>query len=311
MVLSQPLYHATSRPQASEPIKRPSTPVMVALFSAILLWASAFPAIRVALTAYSPVEVAVLRYLVASVILLVYAIITRMPLPRRQDWPLISLCGVTGFTLYNVFLNAGQLTVSAGMASFIISSEIGIIALLASLFYGEKLNQSGWFGIGFCVAGVAIISLGSSGSLQFSLGALLVFMATLCISVYSVIQKPLLQRYTAIQFTTYAIWAGTLILVLFTPRAVLSTLHAPLGPTLSVAYMGLFPGVVAYIAWSYVLSKMPASQAGSYLSLIPVAALFIAWLWLREVPSLVSLIGGIVVLSGVLLVNRQSTKVRR
>ncbi|EKV02702.1 DMT(drug/metabolite transporter) superfamily permease [Leptolyngbya sp. PCC 7375] len=306
MVLSQPLYHATPRPQASEPVKRPSALVMAALFSAILLWASAFPAISVALTAYSPLEVAVLRYLVASAILLVYALLKRMPLPRRQDWPLLSLCGITGFTLYNVFLNAGQLTVSAGMASFIISSEIGIIALLASLFYREKLTQAGWCGIGLCVAGVATISLASSGSLQFSLGALLVFMATLCISVYSVIQKPLLQRYTAIQFTTYAIWAGTLVLVLFAPRAVFSTLHAPLGPTLSVAYMGLFPGVVAYIAWSYVLSKIPASQAGSYLSLIPVAALFIAWLWLREIPSLVSLVGGVIVLSGIMLVNWQN-----
>ncbi len=72
--------------------------------------------------------------------------------------------------------------------------------------------------------------------------------------------------------------------------------------------MGLFPGVVAYIAWSYVLSKMPASRAGSYLSLIPVAALFIAWLWLQEVPSLVALVGGIIVLCGVLLVNRQNTE---
>ncbi|MGD1951708.1 MAG: DMT family transporter [Leptolyngbyaceae cyanobacterium] len=306
MVLSQPVYYSAHRPDKTQPAKRPDAFVMAALFSAILLWASAFPAIQVSLTAYSPIEVAVLRYLVASVVLLIYAIAKRMPLPRRRDWPLISFCGLTGFTLYNVFLNAGQLTISAGMASFIISSEIGIIALLARLFYKEKLTVPGWLGISLCVAGVAVISLASSGSLQFSAGALLVFMATLCISVYSVAQKSLLQRYTAIQFTTYAIWAGTLLLFLSAPHAVLSALHAPLGPTLSVIYMGLFPGVVAYIAWSYVLSKIPASQAGSYLSLIPIAALVIAWLWLREIPSLVSLLGGIVVFCGIILVNKRS-----
>ncbi|MEM1254211.1 MAG: DMT family transporter [Cyanobacteria bacterium P01_H01_bin.21] len=305
MVLSQPVYYSVHRPDKTQPDKHPDAFVMAALFSAILLWASAFPAIQVSLKAYSPVEVAVLRYLVASSILLLYAIAKQMPLPRWRDWPLISFCGLTGFTLYNVFLNAGQLTVSAGMASFIISSEIGIIALLARLFYKEKLTILGWLGISLCVAGVAVISLAGS-SLQLSSGALLVFMATLCISVYSVAQKSLLQRYTAIQFTTYAIWAGTLMLILSAPHAVLSVLHAPPGPTLSVIYMGLFPGVVAYIAWSYVLSKIPASQAGSYLSLIPIAALVIAWLWLREIPSLVSLLGGIVVFCGILLVNKQS-----
>lgn len=309
MVLSQPVYHRQQQPQAnnSPPANRPSTLVMAALVSAILLWASAFPAIRVSLTAYSPVEVAILRYLVASACLLVYALLKRMPLPRRRDWPLISLCGLTGFTLYNVFLNAGELTVSAGMASFIISAEIGIIALLAWLFYSEKLTLSGWSGIALCVLGVAVISLAGNSSLRFSIGALLVFMATLCISIYSVIQKPLLQHYTAIQFTTYAIWAGTLFLLFFAPSALITTLHAPVGPTLAVVYMGLFPGVIAYVAWSYVLSKMPASQAGSYLSLIPVAAMSIAWVWLREVPSSISLLGGVIVFCGVLLVNRQSS----
>ena len=306
MVLSQSVYYSAHHPNKTKPVKRPDALVMAALFSAILLWASAFPAIQVSLTAYSPVEVAVLRYLVASAVLLIYAITKRMPLPRRQDWPLIGFCGLTGFTLYNVFLNAGQLTVSAGMASFIISSEIGIIALLARLFYKEKLTSLGWLGIGLCVAGVAVISLAGGGSLQFSSGALLVFMATLCISVYSVAQKSLLQRYTAIQFTTYAIWAGTLMLLPSAPRAVLSVLHAPFGPTMSVIYMGFFPGVIAYIAWSYVLSKIPASQAGSYLSLIPIAALVIAWIWLQEIPSLVSLLGGIVVFCGILFVNKQS-----
>jgi drug/metabolite transporter (DMT)-like permease len=177
-----------------------------------------------------------------------------MPIPRLHDLPLISICGFIGFALYNVMLNAGQVTVPAGVASFIISSEVGVIALLARLFFEEQLGKVGWVGVALCITGVGVISLSGSSGFQLSAGVLLIFIATLSISLYSVLQKPLLRSYTAIQFTTYAIWAGTVFLFFFAPHAVLSIAHAPIAPTLTVVYMGLFPGVVAYVAWSYVLS---------------------------------------------------------
>jgi drug/metabolite transporter (DMT)-like permease len=279
--------------------------VVAAIVATILLWASSFPAIRVSLTVYTPAEVACLRYLLASIALIGYALIKQMPLPRMRDLPLIGICGFIGFALYNLALNTGEVTVPAGVASFIISSEIGVIALLARLFFRERLSQAGWIGVALCIVGVGVISLSGGGKFQLSTGVLLVFIATLAISLYSVLQKPLLQRYTAIQFTTYAIWAGTLFLFFFAPRAVFSIIHAPAAPTLAVMYLGLFPGVVAYMAWSYVLSKIPAARAGSYLALIPVVALLISWLWLGEVPAPVSLIGGAIVFCGVMLVNRR------
>lgn len=287
---------------------RPQALLVAAIFISVLLWASSFPAIQVSLTAYTPAEVAFLRYLVASAMLGGYAIVTRMPMPRPRDLPLISICGFLGFTVYNFMLNVGQLTVSAGIASFIISSEVGAMAILSQLFFKERLSKTGWIGVFLCTFGIAIISLTDGGSIQLSMGAVFVFGATLAASLYSVLQKPLLERYTAVQFTTYAAFAGTICLFFFAPRAVFSVLGAPLYPTLSVVYMGLFPGVVAYVAWSYVLSKLPTAQAGSYLALVPVAALLIAWIWLREIPTPISLIGGAIVFFGVMLINQIDRK---
>ena len=50
-------------------------------------------------------------------------------------------------------------------------------------------------------------------------------------------------------------------------------------------------------------SRMPAARAASFLYIIPVMAYVIAWLWLGEIPTLLSVVGGVVTLAGVLLVN--------
>lgn len=310
MTLSTPIFQARNSERSQSNIQSaknsPKTLVILAMVGAILFWASAFPAISVALTSYTPTEVAFLRYIAASTVLLIYALIKRMPLPRSKDIPAIAFLGLMGFTVYNIALNAGQITVSPGTASFIISSEIGIISLLAYLFYQEKIQIKGWLGILLCIVGVGIIALSKNGTLQFSSGSLLVFVATLSISIYSVMQKPLLSRYSAIEFTTYAILAGTFFLFFFAPKAIFSIPTASNDANLAVIFLGIFPGAIAYLAWSYVLSQIPASVAGSYLSIIPLVALAISWLWLGEIPTIIALGGGVIIFAGVLLVNQKN-----
>lgn len=63
--------------------------VLLAIALTILPWASAFAGIRAGLQDYSPAHLTLLRFLVASSVMLVYALLVRMPLPERRDWPAI------------------------------------------------------------------------------------------------------------------------------------------------------------------------------------------------------------------------------
>lgn len=276
---------------------------LFALTTMLLLWASAFAGIRMGLRAYSPEHLALLRFIVASAALGGYAIVNRMRMPEWRDIPAIALLGFLGITVYHLALNYGEVTVTAGAASLLIALAPVFMAILAILFLGERLRVWGWLGIAVSFLGGTLIVLGEGEAVRLEPGALLVLLAAFTVSLYNVFQKPYLGKYSPLQFTACSIWAGTLFMLPFFPGLFQAVRAAPLEITLAVVYLGIFPAALAYVLWAYLLSRAPASLAGSFIYLVPALSIFIAWAWLQEVPSLLSLGGGLLSLVGVILVN--------
>ncbi|MHB1340643.1 MAG: DMT family transporter [Coriobacteriia bacterium] len=282
---------------------------MAAVVVALLLWASAFAGIKAGLEGFGPGQLALLRFGTASLVLAVYAFLTRMRLPARADIGRLFVAGLFGITIYHVCLNFGETTVSAGAASLIISSGPIFTAMLAHVMLGERLTGWGWLGIAIAFSGVAIITLGEGGGhLSFEPQALLVLIAAISTAGYFVLSKPLLARYTALEHTAYTIWFGTLLMLVFLPGLLTQLPEAPSGALISGVYLGVFPGAVAYVLYSHALSKMTASVASSFLYVQPVNAAVIAWFWIREVPALITVVGGVLALAGVALVTTRGRK---
>jgi drug/metabolite transporter (DMT)-like permease len=279
---------------------------IVALFT-VLIWGSSFAAIRVGLQGgISAGHLVLVRYLIASALFLIYAMWpgTKFRLPRKGDIIRILVLGWIGISLYHIGCTFGEKTVPAGTAGMLIGSGPIFTALLAVIILKEKLGLKGWVGLAIGFTGMVIITLGTSGgSVHITSGVFLILMAAFVTSVLFVYQKPLLNRYSSIELTAYFTWAGTLPFFLFAPGLFHDLQHATMQANWSALYIGIFPTAIGYATWGIALSAGKASTVSSMLYLEPVVAIIVAWFWLNEFPSTISIIGGLIAISGVLVVN--------
>ncbi|WP_155067540.1 DMT family transporter [Piscirickettsia salmonis] len=281
--------------------------VKIALIITIILWSSAFISIRIGLEAYTPGPLALLRYLVASLCMLFFY----LRLKKRStltflDYGRAITCGILGFGVYNVALNMGEVTTNAAISSFIISQVPLITVLCASYFLKEKLSLTNKLGLLISFIGICVILSSQYSGATFNYGLIDVIIATLAMSLYNILQKPLLQRMSAIEFTSIAMWSGTAMMLIFTPDLMHEIQQAPIWITINVIYMGIFPAAIAYFLWSYALSKVPTCYAAFYFYCIPLITTMMSIALLGETLSTIGFLGGLIALFGVVIAQRKN-----
>lgn len=278
---------------------------LLAALVTVVLWSSAFVGIRAAGEDLSPGALSLGRLAVGSALLGVFVLLQRERLPGRRELPLLVLCGVLWFGLYNLALNEAERRVDAGTASMLVNVGPVLIAVLAGVVLREGFPRMLVAGCAIAFAGAVVIGLATSErGVAAGWGAVLCVAAAAFYAAGVVAQKPLLSRASALHVTWIAATIGLAVCLPFAPSLVDELGRADRSSIAWMVYLGAFPTAIGFMTWAYALSRTTAGRMGATTYLVPPIAIAIGWAMLGEAPETLAFLGGGLCLGGVVVARR-------
>lgn len=291
-------------------MKTPNLKAYVAVCLTVIFWASSYVAIRIGVHGFSPGALGSLRYSIAALVMLpVYLSLPNRTKINLKDSLLIFLTGGIGIGLYNIAINKGEVTLQAAVTSFIIASMPVIAAVVARFVFNERLKLVGYIGVLISFSGILIICFSQGkGHITVTIGVLYILLCVVCGCFYSTMSKILLAKFGAIELVSLCIMAGAIVQLVFLPEVIYELPNAGWSAICAAIYLGIFPAAIAYLGFSYALQYFSLIKVTSMLYLLPFITAVMGWAVLGEVPTTWAFIGGVITLTGPVLIGRYGVK---
>ncbi len=265
----------------------------------------------VGLRSFSPPVLSFFKTLSASLAFLVYALIIKMPFPKKRDIPGLVLSAVFEFTIHNLASSAAQKTIPVGLVSIFSKFVPIIVTIMAVIFMKEHITAVSWCGLITAFLGVLWI-IGSNGFGKFEpgFGYIFLIIMVLCDAYGTIIQKGLLERLTSAQVMGFSTWISLLTLSGNIPGFIRELPSASLSAVLAVIVLGITSGVAAFVCWGIVLNTIPAGEAETFLYPSTPGAIILGWIFLGEKPTIHVWIGLLIIFLGIYLIGSGKKKMR-
>lgn len=255
-----------------------------------------------------PIALATMRWTLASLFILPVAINY-----LREDWPVIRknlpiliFFGTIGVGAFNTLQYSG-LNYTSSLNGLVLQSSAPLCIVLASfLLFGDRIALHQAIGIAVSSLGVLVVlakgDLEKLLALHFGFGDLLLIIGVICWAIYTaVLRKRPNIHFLSFAAVTFIIGATVNMPLWILEMSTGRTLHADLTTVLSIAYVSIFPSVLAYIFYNKGVEIIGPARAGSFIHLVPFIGGALAIALLGEEPRLYHLAGFGLILAGVWL----------
>jgi len=278
--------------------------------TSVVIWGASFIATKFLLDSLKPLTIILVRQILAILLLTIIAMKRGRSFKinlHDHSWIFV-LALIASFHLW-IQVTGMQYT-SASNTGWIIGITPVFMALLGMIFLREKLTAGQWSGILIAFSGLLLlISNGkiSSISLIENKGDFLILASAFTWSVYSLVGKKITLNYPPLMTILYLFLFMSLILAPFTLNGenLNSIIRLSTESIVALLFLGFFCSGIAYVLWAEAMNEMPSSHVGAFLYLEPFVTVFTAWILLSERISLLTLISGIIIIIGVIIVNRK------
>ena len=220
------------------------------------------------------------------------------------------ILGITSITIFNsiVYYSLYYTQVISGV--LMISTIPVWIMFIASILNIEKTNFFQIIGVILSLTGVLFIitkvDIELIKSLNFNKGDLSMVVAMFSWATYSALLKKKTYKVSQIALLEVIIICGLLFLipVYFVEMSLGSSITIGKPFILTLTYVVLFPGILAFLFWIKGIAIIGANRAGVFLHLMPIFGALMAMIIFDEKFMFYHFLGAIFIIAGITLSNK-------
>ncbi len=286
--------------------KQQNNLAMAAALILILIWGANFSVQKYLLDTLSPSGFLLARYMIMPTCALIMMRITLgrffPPMAQKDILELASL-GFVGHSLHVGIVCYG-IHLSTPFSSSVILACGPIFTLLILRWKGhEKLQRYQVLGVTVAFLGVLLFLSEKimKGDLRATGGDLVLFVASILFSYYTVQAKPLLEKHGSILTMGYATLLGGLPVMLLSIPTGLEAPWASLGVQgwVALAWSVLISAFGGWLVWGWVNQVRGVARTAPLMYLMPPVAGLFAWAITGEQYTAIKLVGAAIALIGV------------
>ena len=281
-------------------LRIPPLPVVAALATIYLIWGSSYLGVAFALESYPPFLLSALRLLGCIVILAAALLLRGASLPRRREIVSAAFLGTLMFTGAGMVALGQELGVSSGLASLAVAAVVIWATIFAALF-GHRPGRLEMLGLLIGIAGVALLNL-EKGMQANPAGALVLALGPMAWAFGSIISNRITMPQGMMSVLFQMLGGFCALTLIGFLRGEQLPINPALPATAALIYLTLFPTLLGFSAYMYLVRKVRPALATSYGYVNPVIAVLLGVSLRGESITNIGVLAMIVIITGVVLV---------